>query len=329
MKIKLDGKIVDRPAVWMEDDKVKMIDQRYLPGELKFFTAEDYDDVHRAIKEMMVRGAPAIGVTAAYGMAQAEMQNEVIEEAAERIKSARPTAYDLFYAVDFMLERLDEGKKAAEKYSEMVTEKCRKIGEHGNELIENGNNILTHCNAGALATVDYGTALAPLRAANEDDKEIHVFVDETRPRLQGARLTAWELYNEDISHSVIVDNASGHYMQRDKIDMVIVGSDRIVSNGDIANKIGTYQKAVVAEENDIPFYVAAPVTTYDEDIEEGFDIPIEEREEKEVREINGSTITPEGSKVKNPSFDVTPSEYIDGYITEKGVFSTSELTDMF
>lgn len=329
MRIKMEENEKDLPAVWMEDDKVKMIDQRYLPAELKFFTAEDYKDIHKAIKEMMVRGAPAIGVTAAYGIAQAELQGEVVESAADKIKSARPTAYDLFYAVDHMLEHLGEPKKAAEKYSEMVKEKCRKIGEYGDELIDDGNSILTHCNAGALATVDYGTALSPIRAAHRAGKKIHVYVDETRPRLQGARLTAWELYNEDIPHSVIVDNASGHYIQRGEIDMVIVGTDRIVANGDIANKIGTYEKAVLAKENEIPFYIAAPVTTYDRDIEDGMEIPIEEREEKEVREINGSPITPEGSPVKNPAFDVTPAKYIDGYITEKGVFSTSELKEMF
>ncbi len=211
----------------------------------------------------------------------------------------------------------------------MVIEKCRKIGEYGNKLIKNEYNILTHCNAGALATVDYGTALAPIRAANKEGKAIYVFVDETRPRLQGARLTAWELYNEDIPHSVIVDNASGHYMYRDEIDMVIVGTDRIVANGDIANKIGTYEKAVLARENDIPFYVAAPVTTYDENIKDGMKIPIEEREENEIRKINGLSITPEGSPVKNPAFDVTPAKYIDGYITEKGVFSTAEVKNMF
>ena len=329
MKIKKEGSIKDLPAVWMEDEKVKMIDQRYLPEELRFFTAEDYEDIYKAIKEMVVRGAPAIGVTAAFGIAQSKLQDKDIEVAADKIKSARPTAYDLFYAVDHMLEHLNEPKEAAEKYSEMVKEKCRKIGKHGNGLIKNGDNILTHCNAGALATVDHGTALAPMRAANDSGKEIHVYVDETRPRLQGAKLTAWELYNEDIPHSVIVDNASGHYMFRGKIDMVIVGTDRIVANGDIANKIGTYEKAVLAKENDIPFYVAAPVTTYDQGIKEGKEIPIEEREGKEVRKINGLSIVPEDSPVKNPAFDVTPARYIDGYITEKGIFSTAELENMF
>ncbi|MFW6048133.1 MAG: S-methyl-5-thioribose-1-phosphate isomerase [Candidatus Natronoplasma sp.] len=313
----------------MEDKTIKMIDQRYLPDELRFFTAEDQEDVYKAINEMMVRGAPAIGVTAAFGIAQSKLKSDDVEVAADTIRSARPTAYDLFYAVDYMLEHLDEPKKSAERYSEMVKEKCKKIGEHGDELIKHGDNILTHCNAGALATVDYGTALAPMRAANKSGKDIHVYVDETRPRLQGARLTAWELYNEDIPHSVIVDNASGHYMHTEKIDMVIVGTDRIVVNGDIANKIGTYEKAVLAKENNIPFYVAAPVTTYDKSIENGTKIPIEEREEKEVREIKGLSIMPEDSPVKNPAFDVTPAKYIDGYITEKGIFSTSELDKMF
>lgn len=329
MKIKTDEEVKDLPAVWMEEKKIKMIDQRYLPEKLRFFTAEDYKEVYTSIKEMVVRGAPAIGVTAAFGVAQAEIQDVDTEKAAEHIKKARPTAYDLFYAVDHMLQHLEKPRKAAKQYSDEVIKKCRKIGEHGNELIKDGMSILTHCNAGALATVDFGTALSPMRIANKNDKDIHVFVDETRPRLQGAKLTAWELLNEDIDHSVIVDNASGHFMQRGKIDMVIVGTDRIVRNGDIANKIGTYEKAVVADENDIPFYVAAPVTTYDESIQDGMEIPIEEREEKEIREIDGSQITPEGSPVKNPSFDVTPSKYIDGYITEKGVFSTKELNEMF
>lgn len=330
MKVKKDDGIEEMKAVWMEgDDRVKMIDQRFLPQELRYYTAEDYEDIHKSIKNMMVRGAPAIGVTAAYGMAQAEIQGENIEKSAEHIKSARPTGYDLFHAVDYMLDNPEEPIKAAEGYAEDVIEKCRKIGENGAELIDSGDNILTHCNAGALATVDYGTALAPMRIADREGKNIHIYVDETRPRLQGARLTAWELYNEDIAHSVIVDNASGHYMQRGEIDMVIVGTDRIVANGDIGNKIGTYEKAVLARENDIPFYVAAPATTYDESTERGGDIPMENRGGEEVREINGSPITPRASPVKNPAFDVTPAEFITGYITEKGVFSSKELKKMF
>lgn len=330
MKVKTKEGIVDMRAVWMEDDKVKMIDQRYLPGELKYFAAEDYEDVKRSIKNMMVRGAPAIGVTAAYGMAQAAVQGKDMEKAAETIKSARPTAYDLFYAVDYMLDNMgDDPREAAEEYSGDVIEKCRLIGEHGAEFIEDGDRILTHCNAGALATVDYGTALAPMREAHNQGKDIFVFADETRPRLQGARLTAWELYNEDIPHAVIVDNAAGHYMQRGEVDLVIVGTDRIAANGDIANKIGTYEKAVVAKENDIPFYVAAPVTTFDPSTKSGMDIPIEERDQSEVCEVMGSCIMPDGSPARNPAFDVTPAEYITGYFTEKGMFCPDDIDEMF
>ncbi|MFW5928582.1 MAG: S-methyl-5-thioribose-1-phosphate isomerase [Thermoplasmatota archaeon] len=330
MKVKTGSGIKDMKAVWMDEDNVKMIDQRFLPNKLEYFIATDYTDIHRSIKNMMVRGAPAIGVTAAYGMAQAAVQGKDLDKAEEVIKSSRPTAYDLFYAVDYMLENMgEEPIKTAKEYSTSVVSKCKRIGENGAELINDGYSILTHCNAGALATVDYGTALAPMRVANEQDKDIFVFADETRPRLQGARLTSWELYNEDISHAVIVDNAAGHYMQMGEIDMVIVGTDRIVANGDIANKIGTYEKAVVAKENNIPFYVAAPITTFDPEIEDGFDIPIEERNESEVCMVNGTCIMPEGSNAKNPAFDVTPSKYISGYITEKGVFTTSEIEDMF
>ena len=330
MKVKTESGIKDMRAVWMDEGKVKMIDQRFLPNKLKYFVAEDYTDIKRSIKNMMVRGAPAIGVTAAYGIAQATVQGKDLEKAERVIKSARPTAYDLFYAVNYMMDNLeDDPIGTAEEYSSSVVDKCRRIGENGAELIEDGYSILTHCNAGALATVDYGTALAPMRVAKEQEKDIYVYADETRPRLQGARLTAWELYNEDIPHAVIVDNAAGHYMQRNEIDMVIVGTDRIVSNGDIANKIGTYEKAVVAKENGIPFYVAAPITTFDPDIDDGSEIPIEERDESEVCRIEGSCITPERTPAKNPAFDVTPAKYITGYITEKGIFSTLEIEDIF
>ncbi|MGM0405409.1 MAG: S-methyl-5-thioribose-1-phosphate isomerase [Thermoplasmatota archaeon] len=329
MKVKTEEGIKDMRAVWLEEHTVKMIDQRDLPHNLCFFEAKDHNDIKRAIKDMMVRGAPAIGATAAYGMAQAMVKDVNIEKAAETIKSARPTAYDLFYAVNYMLENQNDPIEASKNYVDSVVDKCKAIGEHGNNLIKQGDSILTHCNAGALATVDHGTALAPIRSAHNNDKDIFVYADETRPRLQGARLTAWELYNEDIPHAVIVDNAAGHYMQRGEIDIVIVGTDRIVANGDIANKIGTYEKAVLAKENDIPFYVAAPVTTFDKDIQEGLDIPIEQREQEEVSQINDTRITPYGSKAFNPAFDVTPSKYITGFITEKGVFSPSDIQNMF
>ena len=330
MKVKTENGIKDMRAIWMEDDKVVMIDQRYLPGELKFFVAENHHDIHMSIKDMMIRGAPAIGVTAAYGMAQAAIKSTDIETAAKTIRSARPTAYDLFYAVDHMIRNMENDPvMVAERYADSVVEKCRAIGEHGSKLISHGASILTHCNAGALATVDHGTALAPIRAARDQGKDLFVFVDETRPRLQGMRLTAWELNNEDIPHAIIADNAAGHYMQRGEVDMVIVGTDRIAANGDIANKIGTYEKAVVAKDNNIPFYVAAPVTTFDPNTPSGTEIPIEERDPDEVLDIGGLKIYPEGSTARNPAFDVTPHSFITGFITEKGVFSPDELEKMF
>lgn len=317
-------------AVWMEGDKVCMIDQRHLPGELRFFTANDHHEVCRSIKDMMIRGAPAIGVIAAYGMAQAAIKGVDIEEASDVIKSARPTAYDLFFAVDYMVKNVDKDPVfIAEEYADSVVNKCKAIGEHGVPLIPNGTKILTHCNAGALATVDHGTALAPIRAAHHIRRKVFVFVDETRPRLQGMRLTAWELDNEDIPYAIIADNAAGHYMLRGDIDIVIVGTDRIAANGDIANKIGTYEKAVVAKENDIPFYVAAPVTTFDPTTPTGMDIPIEERDPSEVLDMEGTHCHPIGSSAKNPAFDVTPASYITGFITENGVFSPSELETCF
>lgn len=332
MRIKTDDGIKDMRAVWREGNIVKMIDQRFLPNEMIIFSAKNADDIHMAIKEMVVRGAPCIGVTAAYGMAQAFEKRVDTSEAASKIKSARPTAYDLFYAVDHMQEQVKQGKdpsEAADDYALSVINKCRAIGENGAKMIEDGHNILTHCNAGALATVDHGTALAPMRVAKEQEKNIFVYVDETRPRLQGAKLTAWELYNEDIRHTVIADNAAGHYIQRGHIDMVIVGTDRIAANGDIANKIGTYEKAVVAKENGVPFYVAAPVTTFDPNTESGMDIPIEERDPKEVTIMDGVRVVSPGSNANNPAFDVTPSRYITGYITEKGIYTPDDLEDMF
>ncbi len=330
MKIKTKDGIKDMRAVWMEGDDVVMIDQRDLPNALNFFTAKNHSEIHRSIKDMMIRGAPSIGVTAAYGIAQAAVKGADMEEAAATIRSARPTAYDLFYAVDYMLTNMgNDPIKAAEKYADTVADKCRAIGEHGAKLISDGTRILTHCNAGALATLDHGTALAPIRAAHAAGRDIFVFVDETRPRFQGMRLTAWELNNEDIPHAIIVDNAAGHYMQRGEVDMVIVGTDRIAANGDVANKIGTYEKAVVAKVNDIPFYVAAPVTTFDPNTPSGDKIPIEERDPLEVLDIHGVRIYPEGSPARNPAFDVTPNSLITGFITEKGVFSPKELASMF
>jgi translation initiation factor eIF-2B subunit alpha/methylthioribose-1-phosphate isomerase len=318
-------------SVWMEDAEIKFIDQRHLPQNLEIFTAKNLEDTAFAIKDMVVRGAPAIGAAAAYGMAQAHMLNQSLKEAAEKLRATRPTAQDLFTAVDFMMAKLNEGslaKESAEEYVEGILKKCRKIGEHGESLIKNDNKILTHCNAGALATVDFGTALAPIRLAFRNGKKIFVYADETRPRLQGARLTAWELENEGIPYALIADNAAGHFMKIGEIDLVIVGADRIVKNGDFANKIGTYEKAVLAYENKIPFYVAAPITTFDFSIDDGSQIPIEERAEEEVLTLGYEWIAPIKSRAKNPAFDVTPSKYVTGYITEEGIIKAKDIMNL-
>jgi translation initiation factor eIF-2B subunit alpha/methylthioribose-1-phosphate isomerase len=318
-------------SVWMEDAKINLIDQRQLPHNLEIFTAKNLDDTTRAIKDMVVRGAPAIGACAAYAMAQAQILNQDLKDAAEKLRVTRPTAQDLFTAVDFMMTKSNEGsdaKESAEEYVECILEKCRKIGEHGERLIKNDQKILTHCNAGALATVDFGTALAPIRLVFRNGKKIFVYVDETRPRLQGARLTAWELENEGIPYALIADNAAGHFMQRGEIDLVIVGADRIVKNGDFANKIGTYEKAVLAHENKIPFYVAAPITTFDFSIDDGNQIPIEERAEEEVLTLGYEWIAPIKSRAKNPAFDVTSAKYVTGYITESGIIEAKEISSL-
>lgn len=327
MKIKINNKTENIRAVWMEKNVVRMIDQRKLPFQLKFFNAKNYRDVAFAIKNMVVRGAPSIGAVAVYGIAQAETQKKNISKVAKVLKKTRPTAHDLFYAVDYMLKEIKSGKNAknsAGEYVEKLVSECRMIGVHGEKLIKSNYRLLTHCNAGALATVDYGTALAPIRFAHYNKKKIFVFVDETRPRLQGM-LTSWELLNEGIKHRVISDNAAGHFMRKKEIDMVIVGADRIARNGDFANKIGTYEKAVLAKENSIPFYVAAPLSTFDFKIKNGEEIKIEERNENEVLYIKGKRIAPKSAKAFNPAFDVTPSKYVTGYITEKGVLKNTEI----
>ncbi|MCJ2520889.1 MAG: S-methyl-5-thioribose-1-phosphate isomerase [Candidatus Thermoplasmatota archaeon] len=329
MRVAVGGNLMDARTVSMEEEVIKLIDQRLLPGEFVIFEARDYREAGFAITEMVVRGAPAIGATAAYAMAQAQMQGKDLEEVARHLRSTRPTGHDLFYAIELMLQAFREGKdlaKLAEEYAEDSVRRCRAIGRHGLELVQDGSRVLTHCNAGALATVDYGTALAPIRAAKESGREVFVFVDETRPRLQGARLTAWELAQEGIEHAIIADNAAGLLMARGEVDLVIVGADRVASNGDVANKIGTYEKAVLAKENGIPFYVAAPVSTFDFSILSGAEIPIEERNEQEIRQVGGELIAPEKSRVRNPAFDVTPVRYIAGFITEVGILKSDELS---
>ena len=314
--MKIEGE--DKRALWLEGKYLKFIDQRKLPYKIEIFTAKTVEDVAFAIKDMVVRGAPAIGAAAVYGMA---IGKENLKKTAKTLSSTRPTAYDLFYAIDFMIDKINNGEdefETASVYVEDIINRCRKIGEHGNKLIKEGMKILTHCNAGALATVDYGTALAPFRIAHQKNKKFFVFADETRPRSQGL-LTAWELKQEGIKHAVIADNAAGYFMKEGEIDMVITGADRIAKNGDFANKIGTYEKAVLAHENDIPFYVAAPISTFDSSIIDGSMITIEERDKNELLKINGHFVMPEWVDVRNPAFDVTSAKYVTGYITENGI----------
>jgi methylthioribose-1-phosphate isomerase len=314
--MKIEGK--EQQSLWFKDDTLYLIDQRKLPEHIELFKATTVEQVSFAISEMVVRGAPAIGAAAAYGMV---LGKEDIEKTADRLKRTRPTAFDLFYAIDHMISRIHAGDiphDAADRYVQDIIQRCKNIGEHGSQLIKEGMRLLTHCNAGALATVDYGTALAPIRVAHHKKKNIFVYADETRPRLQGL-LTSWELYQEGIPHAVIADNAAGYFMKNGDIDLVITGADRIAANGDFANKIGTYEKAVLAKENDIPFYVAAPISTFDQSIKTGKDIVIEQRSDQELRYYKDAMIMMDQTPVRNPAFDVTPSRYVTGFITEEGI----------
>ena len=315
--MKINGK--EWRSLWFEKGFLKFIDQRKLPYNLEFFTAKNVEDCAFAIKDMVVRGAPAIGAAAIYGMV---LGKDNISKTAEILRKTRPTAHDLFYAIDYMIDKINNKEDAlnsANAYVEDIIDRCKRIGENGERIIKDGMKILTHCNAGALATVDYGTALAPFRIANRNGKKIFIFADETRPRLQGL-LTDWELEQENIPHAVIADNAAGHFIKNGEIDMVITGADRVAKNGDFANKIGTYEKAVIAKENNIPFYIAAPISTFDKKIKDGNQIKIEERKREELAVINNNVIMPKWTKVRNPAFDVTPSKYVSGYITEEGIF---------
>ena len=330
MKALVDGVRKDIRAVWFENGKVVMIDQRQLPSRLTLVDFSDYMAVAEAIRNMTTRGAPSIGAAAAYAMCLAALKGYDIGKAAADVKSARPTAYDLFHAVDWMVDRLGQGQdpvEAADEYADLTVEKCRRIGEFGASLIDDGMKLMTHCNAGALATVDYGTALAPMRAAHDAGKEFFVYVSETRPRLQGMQLTAWELGQEGIDHRIIPDGASAYYMSQG-VDFIITGADRIASNGDFANKIGTFDKAIAAKHFGIPFYVAAPVSTFDLGMDDGKSIVIEQRSEDEVNYIAGTRIAPEGSRALNPAFDVTPAELVTGFITEKGILKPGEFDVM-
>ena len=327
MLVKTPNGAQDIRAIWMENDVVKVIDQRALPHRFEIVEIDNSEALAEAISDMTIRGAPSIGAAAAYGMALAAIRGEDMEAAADRMRSTRPTAHDLFYAVNLMLSERERLPGAADEYSDSIVARCKSIGEHGLDLIRDGSKILTHCNAGALATVDFGTALAPMRLARRAGKEFFVYVDETRPRLQGAKLTAWELLNEGIDHAIISDNASGHYIRAD-VDVVIVGADRIAGNGDFANKIGTYEKAVLARENGVPFYVAAPISTFDSSLLSGDEIVIEQRSPDEVLILDGVRVAPEGSDALNPAFDMTPSRYVSGFITEVGLLKPDELSKL-
>lgn len=328
MRVTVDGEPRDLRTVWLEGDVVKLLDQRYLPHEVRILSARNYEDIARAIEDMAVRGAPAIGATAAYSLAQASLQGYDLEKVAGRLRRTRPTGQDLFHAIAYVLGAVQAGTsavEAAEAYASENAERCRRIGVHGARLIREGSEVLTHCNAGALATVDYGTILAPLRVAKERGVRFHVYVSETRPQLQGSRLTAWELQQEGIDYTVVVDAASGVLLEQGKVNIVLVGADRVAANGDTANKIGTYAKAVLARENRVPFYVAAPLSTVDFSIPSGRRIPIEERPPEEVLFVGTTAIAPKGSPAYNPAFDVTPARFIRGIITEEGIVRPADL----
>ncbi len=327
MKATIDGKKCDIRAVWFENGKVRMIDQRELPARIVLVDFDDYLEIAEAIRNMTTRGAPSIGATAAYAMCMAALKGCDLDKASKDIKAARPTANDLFYAVDYMYGKLMAGEDpiaSADGYAQMMVDKCNMIGEYGSELIKDGMKLMTHCNAGALATVDVGTALAPMRKAWEQGKRFFVYASETRPRLQGMQLTAWELNQEGIDHAIIPDGASAYYMAQG-VDMIITGADRIAENGDFANKIGTFDKAIVAKHFGIPFYVAAPISTFDFSTKTGKDIVIEQRAEEEVTMVKDIRIAPVGSRALNPAFDVTPAELVTGFITEKGILKPDQI----
>jgi len=329
-------------TVWMEGGTVCLIQQNRLPFEFSIYRAMNFRDTCIAISTMIVRGAGAIGATAGYAMAQAFLQAgndpDYIENARQQIRSTRPTAQNLFYAVERVHRAgqvsIQQAVEEAHNIADEDADACNKIGELGNDLIKSGDTIETHCNAGWLAFVDFGSALSPVYAAHSSGKQVFVYADETRPRGQGARLTAWELKNENVPHVIIADNAGAHLMSQGKVDMMIVGSDRIAANGDVANKIGTLEKAIVAQYYGIPFYVAAPVSTIDFSCGSGTDIPIEQRHMDEVLYQSGPNaegkidqilVSTPGSEAVNPAFDVTPAELVTAIITDQGIFKPDEL----
>lgn len=339
-------------TVWMEDGVVKMINQTLIPHRFEIMELATHQDTANAISAMIVRGAGAIGAAAGYGMAQVALEAPdgpgfigYIEVGAATLRGTRPTARDLFYAIDRVVGAVqgassvaDARRQAVEVAGTMADENAaagRAIGRYGAALIKDGARILTHCNAGWLAFVDWGSALAPVYVAALQGKKVFVYVDETRPRSQGARLTAWELRGEGIEHAIIADNAAGYFMRRAEIDMVIVGADRVAANGDVANKIGTYEKAVCAAASGIPFYVTAPLSTIDQNCPTGEHIPIEERDPDEVlyaygRDDEGNLsrvrLAHDEAQARNPAFDVTPARYIEAFITQRGVHLAGDLS---
>jgi methylthioribose-1-phosphate isomerase len=331
------------PTIARENDTVVMIDQRKLPAQEVYVRCKTPAEVARAIKTMVIRGAPAIGVAAAMGVAigvrrsQSTGTQKLAAEfykTCELLAATRPTAVNLFWAIERMKrsfaaavaagESVDQIKDRLDREAQAIHDEdvasCRAMGAYGAEVVPAEATILTHCNAGALATAGYGTALGVIRGAVERGKRVAVVADETRPFLQGARLTAWELVRDGIPTTVITDNMAGAIMRTGHIDLVVVGADRIAANGDTANKIGTYSVAVLAKEHDIPFYVAAPLSTIDLNTPDGAGIPIEERNSREVTHLGGSQLTPDGALIRNPAFDVTPCKLITGIITERGIF---------
>lgn len=304
-----------KTMIW-EDNQLKLIDQTKLPHELTYFNCLTYQDVIIAIKTMIVRGAPAIGVAAAFGIALAELAGENLELAAQEIKNARPTAVNLFWAVNRVMASESPLEEAKVMYNEDV-ETNKSIGKHGSTIIDENDTILTHCNAGALACVDYGTALGVIRTAHKEGKNINVICDETRPLGQGARLSVWEMQEEGIPVKLIVDSAAGYLMQKGEINKVIIGADRVAKGG-VANKIGSLMVALAAKRFNIPFYVAAPISTFDNEISI-YDVKIEERSPEEVLYYGGCRITSEETEVRNPAFDIVPSDLITGIITENGI----------
>ena len=330
------------PTIEWTGDSVVMIDQRKLPGTEVYVTCRTANDVAKAIKTMVIRGAPAIGVSAAMGIALGMSKSKAsgtkqftteFQRTCDLLAGTRPTAVNLFWAIERMKRTFAEaaqgGSSVDELKQRLVTESqrihdedvasCRAMGAYGATLVPESARILTHCNAGALATAGYGTALGVIRAAAEQGKKVAVLADETRPFLQGARLTAWELVKDGIDTTVITDNMSASMMRLGEVDLVVVGADRIAANGDVANKIGTYGVAVLAKEHGIPFYVAAPISTIDLETPDGSRIPIEERPDREVTHVGTFRITPEGASIRNPAFDVTPAKFVTAIVTERGI----------